>query len=245
MKVPLVSCVMLTHDRPKLIVRALRYWAAQTYPLVELILVDTGKVSVAESLSENELHADFWRDFQGIAVRHPRVVRVVRAENVSIGKARNIGCELANGELIATFDDDDWYRDDRLVQQVGFWQVLRQEEGEPFDVVGATRALAYEPATRRACEFGLPNSLVGPSLLFTRATWKKVPFREVSRAEEIYFCQGRAVGCMGLVDWMIYMRHGGNVTTHDMENSFRQGTNEAKIARQWLGPDVAFYDGLG
>lgn len=231
----LVSCVMLTHDRPQFVQQAIRYWDRQTYLQRELIIVDTGKVPMVTATT----------------TAPPGAVQVLRAPGAKIGHARNLGCGVARGALIATWDDDDWYAADRLAQQVEFWRTRRPGHDDPsvrFDVIGSSLCRVYELAARRSGRLGLRNGLFGPSMMFTAATWKKVGFREVQFAEELYFCRGRVTGDMGRPDWVVYIRHGSNVTVgHDMARVFRQSDSfvPKDEARKCMGDDVAFYDRMG
>src|SRR5262249_23292196 len=97
---PRISCIMLTRDRRSFVPLALRCFAAQDYPNHELVVVDDGADPVAD-LAEG--------------VRGVRYVRV-RATR-TIGAKRNLGCEAASGEIVAHWDDDDWYGPDRLTAQ--------------------------------------------------------------------------------------------------------------------------------
>lgn len=98
---PLVSCIMPTCGRPSFVPKAIEYFLRQDYPARELVIVDDGPVSV-----ESLVPAD------------PRIVYVRRPTRRSVGDKRNLACELARGELIAHWDDDDWYAPRRLSNQV-------------------------------------------------------------------------------------------------------------------------------
>jgi len=44
-----------------------------------------------------------------------------------VGAKRNLACDLANGDIIVHWDDDDWMADWRLSYQVE--QLMRAEQG--------------------------------------------------------------------------------------------------------------------
>src|SRR5262249_28960974 len=98
---PRISCIMPTRDRRSFVPLALRCFAAQDYPDRELILVDDGADPVAD-LAEG--------------VPGVRYVRVRGTR--SIGAKRNLGFGAATGEIVAHWDDDDWYGPDRLTAQM-------------------------------------------------------------------------------------------------------------------------------
>src|SRR5262245_22007784 len=98
----LVSCIMPTFNRRRFVPRALIYWLRQDYPHKELIVVDDGTDCVADLMPTAD----------------PRV-RYVRLESrMSVGAKRNFACELAKGEVIAHWDDDDWHAPHRLSYQI-------------------------------------------------------------------------------------------------------------------------------
>jgi glycosyltransferase involved in cell wall biosynthesis len=98
---PLVSCIMPTYNRRAFIPHALQQFLQQDYPNRELIIVDDGSDAIAD-LAEN---------LPGI-----RYLRLPSRK--SIGAKRNLACQQAQGEIIAHWDDDDWYSSDRLRYQV-------------------------------------------------------------------------------------------------------------------------------
>lgn len=227
-----VSCVLLTCDRPGFLPQALKYIERQTYRDREVIVVDSGRSSIAKLV--------------------PPEMRYVRTPvGTPIGAARNMGCEYADGELVAMFDDDDWYGAERLQKQVDFWMTCGPDPSEParaFDIVGSSSVVVYEASTRRAGKTGLLMSLFGPTLMFTRAAWAKLGYRHASAGEEIYFCRGRATGDMGSCpDWFVYVRHARNVTGRVFERTLCQEDSaaQAERARVRMGDDVAFYDTIG
>jgi glycosyltransferase involved in cell wall biosynthesis len=98
---PLVSCIMPTANRRPLIPITLALFRAQDYARRELIVVDDGVEPVG----------DLCEGLPG--VRYQRVPRPT-----SIGERRNLACELARGDVVVHWDDDDWYGADRLRLQV-------------------------------------------------------------------------------------------------------------------------------
>ncbi|HYI13238.1 MAG TPA: glycosyltransferase [Thermoanaerobaculia bacterium] len=99
--IPLVSCIMPTFDRRPFLPLALECFRQQTYPRRELIVVDDGTDSVED------------------LVRGEPDVRYIRLKRrLTIGAKRNLACREARGEIIAHWDDDDWYGPTRLAVQV-------------------------------------------------------------------------------------------------------------------------------
>jgi glycosyltransferase involved in cell wall biosynthesis len=98
---PLISCIMPTKNRRSFVERALHYFEIQDYPRKELIVIDDGEDLVVDLLA-----------------RHP-LVRYFAPQYIhSVGAKRNFACEMAHGEIICHWDDDDCYSSERLSYQV-------------------------------------------------------------------------------------------------------------------------------
>lgn len=102
--VPRVSVVLPTHNRAKLVGRAISSVLAQSFSSLELIVVDD-----CSSDNTREVVASF---------SDPRV-RYIRLEtNQYVCRARNVGINSAQGEFLAFQDDDDIWLWDKLELQV-------------------------------------------------------------------------------------------------------------------------------
>lgn len=101
---PLVSVVMPAYNQGRWIGEAIDSVLAQTYPNLELVIVDDGSTDeTAEVL-------------RGYAPRDSRITGV-RTENRGASAARNLGAARARGDLIAFCDSDDVQRPGRLAVQ--------------------------------------------------------------------------------------------------------------------------------
>lgn len=98
---PMVSCVKPTRDRADMALQAVCYFQRQDYPTRELIIVDDGEDNL-----ERRLPMD------------PRIRYVRMPRGTSIGAKRDRACELARGNIVAHWDDDDCYSPERLSSQV-------------------------------------------------------------------------------------------------------------------------------
>jgi glycosyltransferase involved in cell wall biosynthesis len=123
----LVSVVIPTRNRPRLLLAAIASVLRQTYSLLEVVLVIDGD----DPATLGELGA--------IVNRRVRVVRL--AENVGGAEARNVGVRAALGEWIAFLDDDDEWLSSKLDRQMR----AALASPEPFPVV-ATRLCVRTPA---------------------------------------------------------------------------------------------------
>lgn len=102
---PLVTCIMITANRRHLAERAILCFKNQTYTNKTLLVIDDGSEDLTDLL-EREIPHQF--NYQ----------RIEKKSGQNLGYLRNLGLSLASSELIAQWDDDDWYHPDRLNTQV-------------------------------------------------------------------------------------------------------------------------------
>lgn len=96
---PLISCLCVTENRPDFMPWLLWNWKRQTYPETELLIVDGSEKPFKPGRLKN--------------------VRVIHAPGTNIPQRRNLALQEANGDLMAWFDDDDWYHPRRLAHLAG------------------------------------------------------------------------------------------------------------------------------
>ncbi|MEZ5840206.1 MAG: glycosyltransferase family A protein [Hyphomicrobiales bacterium] len=94
---PLVTVCITTFERPALLAEAIASIEAQTYPAIEIVVVDDGSRKPETLAALDRLAAAF----------APRGWQVLRQENAYVGAARNTGTAAARGEYILFMDDDD------------------------------------------------------------------------------------------------------------------------------------------
>lgn len=90
----LVSVIVPIYNVAPFIERGMSYIFAQSYPNIEVILVDDGSTDESPSICDK------------YSSQYPNVT-VVHKENGGAGSARNAGLEQAKGEFIYFFDIDD------------------------------------------------------------------------------------------------------------------------------------------
>jgi len=98
---PLVSIIVRTKDRPKLLKRALQSIAAQAYRPIEVVLVNDGGYDLDIEEIRNIL--------QDVSLNYIRLEK-----NTGRAHAGNVGIENARGEYIGFLDDDDEYYPEHL-----------------------------------------------------------------------------------------------------------------------------------
>ena len=114
---PRITVVLPTYNRAHSLDRAVRSIVAQDYPDWELILVDDG------STDDTVLLRQRFATLLGPRYRDATIARS------GVSAARNHGIAMANGELIAFLDSDDFWLPQKLGMQVA---ALEQNPGAGF-----------------------------------------------------------------------------------------------------------------
>lgn len=100
---PLVTVVVPAYNRATLIAQSIDSALAQTYPNVEIVIVDDGSTDNTE---------------QVVRDRYGAKVRFLKQQNAGPAVARNHGIAEAKGDLIALLDSDDLWAPDKLARQI-------------------------------------------------------------------------------------------------------------------------------
>jgi ADP-heptose:LPS heptosyltransferase/SAM-dependent methyltransferase len=169
----LVSCIMPTADRRPFVPGAIACFLRQDYAPRELVIVDDGADAVGDLVPAD-----------------PRI-RYLRTEpGLTLGAKRNRACAEARGEVVAHWDDDDWYPPDRLSRQVAALQA------RGADVCGSSRVYYRDAAGGHAWEYVYGASgrpwVGGNTLAYRRTAWERTPFPAVRVAEDSRFVWSHA-----------------------------------------------------
>lgn len=197
---PLVTCLMPTRNRRDYALQSIRYLQRQDYANWELIILDDGDDELAGCLPDDA------------RIRYQAVRR-----GLSIGAKRNQGCSLAQGEIIAQWDDDDWYGPQRLSLQI-----------EPLlagtaDISGLQDTVFCDlqrwqfwrctPALHRRL---FVEDVHGGTLVFRKELWQRAGgYPDRSLAEDAWFLrqairQRARLARLSGAGQFVYLRHGGN-----------------------------------
>jgi glycosyltransferase involved in cell wall biosynthesis len=131
---PAVSVILPTCDRPRLWPRALESVLRQTWQDLEVVLVDSNRLTPK------------LRDGPDSRLLLQDRVRIVdQPHDPSAAAARNVGLQAARGEWIAYLDDDDVYQEDKISSQLE----LAMRTGRQFVLCGYTVVLPRRKRTRQ------------------------------------------------------------------------------------------------
>ncbi|KAJ3112692.1 hypothetical protein HDU96_004289 [Phlyctochytrium bullatum] len=96
---PLVSVVIVHHNRAKFLQQSIESLYAQTYKNIEVVLVDDGSTDAASIKYLGELSWKWWEE---------KGWKILREQNKYLGAARNTGARNAAGKYVLFLDDDDF-----------------------------------------------------------------------------------------------------------------------------------------
>lgn len=115
---PKISCTTVTLGRVPLIKKSIDCYRAQTYKNKEMIILSQGK---AEDNAQIEAYIR--------SLGRDDIKLYTTREDTCLGAMRNLSVELATGEVVCQWDDDDLYHPYRLVTQ---YNALREEACQPL-----------------------------------------------------------------------------------------------------------------
>lgn len=238
MKAPSVSCICITRNRRVFLERAIGYFARARDHYrrwggeAELVVFD-GSDEARPPGSPLERSS--------LRIRYEHVpTSVLRA-----GQAHNDACQMAEGDVIIQWDDDDWQHPDRIQRQVAALYLPHAE----FTYSSAFYWYHLERGQAcRARSWEAGDGSAGALFAYWKDTWKRTPFENVEVGEDVgFFSALRARGAVMLdtkdPELVVYMRHNKNgsaLTNYAWDEASTQH------ARRIIGPgDLDFYDGLG
>jgi len=127
---PLVSVVLSGYNQGEYLVQAVESVLGQTYPNLELILIDNGSTDGSREIA---------RRYEN----RPNVRVILNDASATVTKRWNEAIAASSGELISFLCADDWYLPDKIALQVAAFGELPGDYG-----------VVYAPGYRRNVETG-------------------------------------------------------------------------------------------
>lgn len=109
---PLVSAIITTHNRLSLLKRSCDSVLNQTYPKIELIIVDDASTDMTQKWS-TYLEKYFPKGEKSV-----KYIHIPPEESKGGNYARNLGIKNSHGEYVAFLDDDDVWLPEKIERQV-------------------------------------------------------------------------------------------------------------------------------
>jgi glycosyltransferase involved in cell wall biosynthesis len=158
---------MPTANREQFIPAAIQHFLKQDYPNKELIIVDDGTNSIEHLVPKND------------------VIKYFRLENSTkktTGEKRNIACEKSLGEIIAHWDDDDFYAADWLSFSV---KILQENEAA---ICGLSQLYFYSPTEKKCWQYFYPAHekawVAGATMVYKKSLWQQNNFKHKQIGED-------------------------------------------------------------
>jgi glycosyltransferase involved in cell wall biosynthesis len=194
---PLVSVILTTRDRPRLLPVALECYRHQSYGNRELIVVDDGDRHPVDRRIVEELGG--------------RLIHV--AAGTKLGTKLNCGVEQAKGSWCQKMDDDDWYAPCFIEGMMAAVYQDRKDVCRP--VVAILSPFLFFEVARWEVRRSGRNNAPGATLLFAREDWEQRPFRALPRDEDVWFIRdqqqaGATVLPVKAVESFMAVRHRGS-----------------------------------
>lgn len=149
----------------------------QTIEKKELIII----------LNDKEMDVDNWR----ARAAHYKGVSVYKLPDLTLGECLNYGIKKSRFNIIAKFDDDDYYTPSYLAQQVRALQYKKADlvcKRTVYMYFEENKTLAIHLAFKKVNSFIQKNSGVkGSTLVFRKKLWKNVKFHPINVGEDTMF----------------------------------------------------------
>lgn len=198
----LVSCIMPTYNRRAFVPYAIQYFLRQDYLYKELIIIDDGNDSVEDLVPDNP------------AIRYYRLQK-----KLTLGAKLNLACEYARGNIIANWDDDDWYAPRRLSYQA------HSLKNENIFICGINNLLYYDLLDKKAFNYIYPSNqkpwLIGSSLCFKKQFWQMRHFEDIDVGMDglfVWKAASQNIDVLTDSTFSVHMIHGNNVSPKSTNN---------------------------
>ena len=160
---PLISAIIPTYNRYDFLIEAIRSVKNQTYPDIELIIVDDGSTDQSACLADN------------------MNLKYVYQENKGPASARNSGAAIAKGEWLAFLDSDDLWHENKIEKQLDLvkhnpeYRIFYSDELWIRNGVPVNKKKKHRKYSDWIYPFCLPLCIVGAStVLIHHSLWNEI-----------------------------------------------------------------------
>ncbi len=203
----LVSVVIPTYNRSQFVTEAIDSVLNQTYPNIELIVVNDGSIDNTEEKLQPYMNKIIY----------------VKKENGGTSSAVNAGLRIAKGKYIARLDDDDLFMPDKVEKQVRLFEDnpdvgLVTSGCFAIDAVGRIISVVKAPDFSKYGPFLsslLQYSVFQPTVMVRRECHDKLGlYRNIFAEEFEMFLRIMRYWNVGIIDQPLakFRRHSGNIT---------------------------------
>lgn len=167
MSLPLVSCITPTYNRREFFPRSIECFLNQDYSNLEWVIVDNGTDSIQDLLSAD------------LRIRYCRHTD----RKLNHGELMNLCCEMAYGELLCVWDDDDIYPHNRVTRQI-----MPMIENPALELTGTSTLYYYQHGSEKAHRFTADKRFpwLG-AIAFRKQVWETRHFDELHAGADSNF----------------------------------------------------------
>lgn len=161
---PTISAIIGVYNGANFIEEALKSILAQSYPPLEIIVVDDGSRDNTASIVE------------GLARLHPHI-HLIKQANQGVGAARNTGIRQAQGDYIALLDHDDRWLPTYLARMIAQAEPDLLITSRYYRIDQQSRILGQgrfvHPAKTRFPFILTGNNIYMSGIMFSKQLWEK------------------------------------------------------------------------
>jgi len=144
---------------------------------------------------------------------------VITGDEATVGEKRNKACEMAKGEYIVNFDDDDHYEPSYI------GDALAHLLSNNLDVTGVKDAYFVNHQTLQLFEYnykGRQPYVLGSGMLYKRKVWERKPYPAKSIGEDTDFVTNAGrIGAFEGKHLFYATLHGNNTASHQAMHTFK------------------------
>jgi len=213
-----LSAIMPTADRRRFVPDAIAAFLAQGRDDSELVILDDGGDRVADLVPED-----------------PRIRYFREIPRRALGDKRNRLCELARGDIILHWDDDDWHAPDRIARQ------LAAIETSGADICGLDRVTFLADDGGQAWDYvyrGRERWVCGGSLAYRRAFWERHRFPALRSGEDtrwVFSAAAARIHAMDAPDLFVGRVHAGNTSPKRTQSGFYRARDAGPVRAMVAG----------
>lgn len=214
---PRLSAIMPTADRRRFVPGAIAAFLAQGRDDCELVILDDGTDPVADLIPDD-----------------PRIRYFHETTRRALGDKRNRLCELARGDIILHWDDDDWHAPDRISRQ------LATMDDSGADICGIEHVVFLSDDGAQAWDYvyrGRRRWVCGGSLAYRRLYWQRHSFPTLRSGEDtrwVFNASGASIRSIDAPDLFIARVHSGNTSPKRTQGGFYRPRDPAPV-REMVG----------
>ena len=225
---PKISCLTITKNRLVLLKQAIECFERQTYPNKELVIISDGVDYFNHSIQRylDEKSPD------------NIVFKVIKGKNKSLGELRNMAWDMATGDLICQWDDDDQYHPQRLEIQ---YLHLKEQGAQVSFLVEQLQLFCGDQILfliDGSNTTEIRKQLIPGTLMAYHSDQLKYPVSEEEERkgliDQLLDKGADIVGLSGQARLHLHQYHGSNTHTkdHHLELATSRSASETKVMQQ-------------